>query len=103
MTHENMDQPLSIAGGFQKGILGFADEVKTGIIGPFVVPRDRIRRQGKGLPQLAKGIGQGTLQLLMSPLNSTLRLTYDISAGVRNQVLGKRHKVQRFRHPRYFD
>lgn len=61
MTHENLDQPLSIQGGLKKGLLGFADEIKVGVTGPYVVPRDKIKRQGKGVRQIARGIGQGML------------------------------------------
>jgi len=57
LTHENLDAPLSVKGGFKKGIIGFAKEIETGIEAPYIIPRDRIRRQGFGVRQLAKGIG----------------------------------------------
>ena len=42
LSHENLDQPISIGEGFKKGIFGFSHEIKDGITGIWYVPRDRV-------------------------------------------------------------
>ena len=56
MTHQDMDQPLSIKGGLKKGTIGFFDEIWQSISGVYTIPRKRIRTQGFGGKQLAKGV-----------------------------------------------
>jgi len=40
-----------------KGGKGFAIELKDGVCGIYTVPRNRVRAQGVGPKQIAKGIG----------------------------------------------
>jgi hypothetical protein len=48
MTHQDMDQPLTIKGGLKKGSQGFFDEIYKSVTGIYQIPRNRIRKQGLG-------------------------------------------------------
>ena len=53
-----------------------------------MVPINRVKKEGLGAPQVIKGIGQGLLQFLLCPVNATLRATYDLSTGTKQQLKG---------------
>lgn len=36
-------------GGFQKGTIGFAEEIKEGIVGMYKIPKEKIQKQGFGV------------------------------------------------------
>lgn len=57
LTHANMDRPLSFKGGLLKGAKGFGLELWYGVSGIVMVPRKRIKMQGVGGKQIAKGVG----------------------------------------------
>ena len=103
ITHQDLDKPLSFGGGLKKGAKGFGKELYDGVVGVYKVPRARVRAQGVGAGQIAKGVGQGALQFFTAPLTAPLRGTYNISTGVKNSIAGKKFHKQRFRYPRHFD
>lgn len=103
LTHAQLDQPLTFFGGIQKGTMGFFKEVAQGVTGVYKIPKSKIQTQGKGVPQFAKGVGQGLFQAILLPVNSTLRFSYNLSTGIKNQVKGIKDHGQRYRYPRYFD
>jgi hypothetical protein len=42
LTHVDLDRPLTIAGGVQKGSIGFFKEAYIGIAGLYTVPAQRL-------------------------------------------------------------
>lgn len=50
LTHADLDRPLTIGGGIQKGVIGFVKESYKGFIGMYYVPAIKIQTQGKGVP-----------------------------------------------------
>ena len=104
--HENNveedEGPSNIATGFVQGLYGGFKELKNGIFGVVLHPKDGLAKSGaKGF---FKGIGKGLIGLAVSPFAATFRFLHSLAIGTKNTVyfiLGNsKRRIKRFRYPR---